>query len=131
MPVERGRARRCRSCRTALIAGAGVLLLVMASPGRAQAPGTALKPELTRVVKMPGLVRETRLGGERRSVFRTQDGRWSAVLLQNQILADLEDRKGVLQGQLLVVATGVVTQYRGRNYLLLTGVNLMPVPAEE
>ena len=117
------------------LAVGGVLLLVLVSLGTAQDRGattrSAAKPEHARVVQMPGLLREARIGGQRRSTFRTMDGGWSAVLLPNQILAALEDRKGVFEGQLMVLVTGVVTEYRGRNYLLLTAAKVRPAPVIE
>ena len=126
--------------RLAVGALAGVVLgavLVTAGLVLAQSAGTggernlSLKPEYSRVVGLEGFVREARLGGEVRSVFRTRDGSWNAVLLPNQILAALEDRKGVLEGRMMVVATGVVTVYRERNYLLLTRARVLPAPVME
>ena len=119
-----------------ILAGMGVILVAVAGLGVAQdqAPATrpartpAPRPEYARVAEEPGLVSREPVEGRTRSVFRAQDGRWTAVLLENQILAALEDRAGVLEGKVLVAATGVVSEYRGRNYLLLTSAQLRPLP---
>jgi len=119
-----------------ILAGAGIILVALAPLGVAQdpapAPSPARKPaarlEYARVVQEPGLVGKERVEGRVRSVYRAQEKRWTAVLLENQILAALEDREGILEGRLMVLVTGVVSEYRGRNYLLLTATRLRPLP---
>ena len=101
----------------------GVLLAGTYSLGQNQ---PALKPELSRVVSVVGDVRNGRMAdGTIRKVFHEQNGNWSAVLLENQMLAALEDRLNEPNvRQLTVEATGVVHVYRGRNYLLLTAASV-------
>ena len=92
----------------------------------------AVKPEYARVAGLVGLVGQERIDGVQRSVFTSQDKRWSAVLLENQIMAALEDRLKAmerLERPPLVTVTGVVSEYRGRNYLMLTAAQVgLPAP---
>ena len=68
-----------------------------------------------------------------RLVFTTDDGRWTMVLLENRMLERVEQllSTGTAAPRLLV--SGTVTEYRKRNYLLLTRVfmDAQNIPSRE
>lgn len=85
-----------------------------------------LLPELARLVDREGTVARQPVGaqGGERMVFRSTDERLELVLLENRYLETLESvtEDGKKAAKLLV--SGTVYVYRGRNYLLLTRVQI-------
>lgn len=79
-------------------------------------------PEKARVIeevgKVVALKADLGVGEEDRSVFVPVTGTGYFVLLENALLEDLE--KYTRHGEALVKVSGTVTQYQGRNYLLLS-----------
>ncbi len=114
-----------------VLGGALLALAALGVGGTTAGPAApGLKPEYERVVALPGTVSREIVNGVARLVFRSQDKKWSAVLLENQIVSALEDEIARHERQPLVSITGVVSDYRGRNYLLLTGAQITRAVAE-
>ncbi len=115
----RGGGRREWAAAGVAMAALGVGLLAVATRGAA-GPAPALKPELSRVVKLTGTLRPAPVDGSARAAFTTLDGRWSAVVLEGQIAANLEETIFKSPRPMVVDVTGIVTEYRQQNYLLIT-----------
>lgn len=128
MSAGEGRGRRGWLAAGAGLAVLGATLVALAALGvGGMAPGPAapsLKPEYGRAVNLPGTVSREIVNAAPRMVFRSQDKKWSAVLLENQIVSALEDELTKYERQPLVSVTGVVSEYRGRNYLLVTAAQI-------
>ncbi len=81
-----------------------------------------LRREGDRLVDVVGRVENLKLdmrtGTANRSVFRPVDGNLHYILLENQLLERLE--KVTAQGEVLIKVSGQVTEYNGKNFLLLT-----------
>lgn len=126
-----GRRPRCRLSAGLGLTAAGAILLGLAAMGVGQpAPAPAKEPteEYSRLVDRAGFIERGVVGGVPRTLFRSEDRKWSAVLLPNQILAALEDRVWVAERPPQVRVTGMITEYRGRVYLLLTAASVGPSP---
>lgn len=95
-------------------------------PSDAKAPiakpaDTRLHPEGEELVDVVGRIESMKLDIRKdepeRSVFRPTDGRGYFILLENSLLQRIQSLSR--NGELQVKVSGVVTEYNGRNYLLL------------
>ena len=82
---------------------------------------TRLHPEGEELVDVVGRIESMKLDIRKdepeRSVFRPTDGRGYFILLENSLLQRIQSLSR--NGELQVKVSGVVTEYNGRNYLLL------------
>jgi hypothetical protein len=123
-----GRTRRWLASGTVLgVVGAALSLAGALGVGQPGGPAPGIKPELARVVGLAGALSQEQIDGVTRPVFRSQDKRWSAVLLENQIAEALQERVQASLRPPAVTVTGMVTEYRGRNYLLLIAATVLPL----
>ncbi len=125
-----GLMNRRRMGRGPVVVGLAVIGLGMAGLAALGAgrPAGALKPEYARVVALVGTLQSAELNGCDRLVFTTADRQWQAVLLENQVAAALQDAVDKAVQPQVVTVTGVVTEYRGQNYLLLTAAETAAAP---